>query len=661
MADTPSIPPSSVTINSGTPSTTPVTPVSSPAPVQPVQPPQLTLSEVTVRQAPQALTQPQVPVTVEGRVVSSNPQTQEVRIQTTSGEVTVQSDARLPPDTKVTVEVYTERSQTRANIVVQRQMDLQTQQLEKIIEPPPTLQAGQKVTALLLSGSPPVQLEQLATAIETLKKTDPQKLLQKFSPELLQKLFTAPDLKNFLKELPQQPLKQLTEFVAVNNILPKQEQNTPAAMIKQFISAYLPQFLGGKTENPVAPENNAPDTLDNNMLQITRAQLHAKATQQTIQPPSSPASPPPSQNTGSGRNLFGMNLAVAEMVEKGISPQIVPDTSRAPAPLPRNMYQLNVVSIFPPNTLPEKITAALEKLAETPRQIPLQKAEVETTTSGGQPILKTPDSHFVIKTPASLPVGSTVIFEAAPMTQEQIIASQQQGTEKTPLLQNPASTEFDPLFSPAWPALRDALQDLQQNDPATAQMLRHTLPTPTPHLVPTALFFLAALRLGAVDNWLGDNTLKALRDAGKKDLIDRLGKDFGRISSQSKEPLSEEWRSISMPLLHDDQLSQMQFYVRQQYDQEQAGKDGENKPSTRFLLNLHLSRMGEIQLDGFIQKKHFDIILRTEESLPLNMRQELMKRFAQGLEQVQMQGGISFQTRQQGWVTVELPKQATYI
>jgi hypothetical protein len=35
-----------------------------------------------------------------------------------------------------------------------------------------------------------------------------------------------------------------------------------------------------------------------------------------------------------------------------------------------------------------------------------------------------------------------------------------------------------------------------------------------------------------------------------------------------------------------------------------------------------------------------------------------MQGFARGLDQVQMQGGITFQARRQGWVTVELPHQA---
>jgi hypothetical protein len=172
-------------------------------------------------------------------------------------------------------------------------------------------------------------------------------------------------------------------------------------------------------------------------------------------------------------------------------------------------------------------------------------------------------------------------------------------------------------------------------------------------MTPTALFFLAALRSGSVNNWLGTNTLQALQTV-KKGSVDALSDDFDKLSAQAKDTLPGNWRSISIPLRYEDQVSQMQFYVRHQNDQEQGekGQSG-SKPSTRFILNLSLSRMGAVQLDGYIHKKSFDVILRTEDKLPFDMRQELMKRFAQGLDQVQMQGGISFQTRQQGWMVPE--------
>jgi hypothetical protein len=215
-----------------------------------------------------------------------------------------------------------------------------------------------------------------------------------------------------------------------------------------------------------------------------------------------------------------------------------------------------------------------------------------------------------------------------------------------------AAPDSGTLQKSLWPALQEALHALPPASVA-AQALKNTLPTPTQQLAPTALFFLAALRSGAIENWLGANTLQALQQ-GKKGIVDNLTQDFDKLAAQSKDVLPGNWRSISIPLRYDDQISQMQFYVRQQHDQDEKEKgQGGGKPATRFILNLSLSRMGALQLDGFIQKKNFDMILRTEEKLPFGMRQELMKRFALGLDQVQMQGGISFQTRQQGWMVPE--------
>jgi hypothetical protein len=240
-----------------------------------------------------------------------------------------------------------------------------------------------------------------------------------------------------------------------------------------------------------------------------------------------------------------------------------------------------------------------------------------------------------------VPTGSKIIFTAKPIAPNDIL---QQG------LFSAATNDLPPENT--WSTLQSVLQALPAGS-AAAQALRNTLPTPTQQLAPTALLFLAALRSGDIGNWLGANTLQTLLQSGKKELADALSSDFDKLSTQSKNILPGNWRAVSIPLRHESQISQMQFYVRRQHDQEQDKKSGANKPATRFILNVTLSRMGALQLDGFIQKKNFDIILRTDEKLPFDMRQELMKRFAQGLDQVQMQGGISFQTRQQGWMMPE--------
>ncbi|MCE9507426.1 MAG: hypothetical protein K8R48_03805 [Alphaproteobacteria bacterium] len=647
MTDTPSIRhsyPSAAPTPGNTPS----------AAVNPVAAPQLNLSELPVNNAPEALTLPASPAIIEGRVISSNPQAQEIRIQTAAGEVVVHSDVVLPPDTKVSVRLYSDQNRVLANITVLRQTAGQPQQLEAALQPPPELKVGQTVMAMLLPAPTPLQTEQLAAP---LKKT-----------------FVPPDTRSA------PPPREEEENVFMPKSLPPAGETRTAGapdqrpatlgpnLIQKLLTTYFPSSWVGEPDISATPASSAPDLLDNSLLRIAPATLQGKTVQQAIPMPQqlpAPAADTPVKNpeplpvlpgANPGESLLVLNsggipaFTGAGMAEKEIF--------QPAAPLPKNMYQLTILKIFPPQTPPEQIKAALQGPVESPLRLPPQSAEVEAVTPGGSPILKTADSHFITRTPAGIPVGSTVIFEAAPLTPEQAVSSlRPQGMGNIPPAQAGMAPEFDPMFSTTWPTLSEALQVIQQADPVVAQAFRHSLPTPTAHLAPSALFFMAALRQGAIESWLGGNAIKTLEAAGKKGLIDRLGRDFSKISSQSKELLIDDWRSITIPLLHDDQISQMQFYVRRQLDHGHTDNDSEQKQVTRFILNLSLSRIGEMQLDGFIQKKNFNIVLRTESSLPFEMRQEIMKHFAQGLGQVHMQGGVSFQTRQQGWVTMLMPQQ----
>lgn len=594
MADIPSVRP--------TAPTTPVTGNNTPQ-----------LSNAPVQQAPATVT---TPVQLTGTVVSSNPQTQQLNIQTQQGLIVVQSTASLPPNTPVTIELYTVNAQMRATVTVMQQniaqqTQAQVQTLENAIQPnaqpaatPPSLQEGDTVTALQLPQQPAAQ-----TAAAQVESTGLQNVQPPLSPQQLQEVLTTPDT------------------------------------LRQLLSAYMPQKTSDETAVPATAGNTTPDIPDDNLLQIMQAQLQAKTTQENIQSPPAPGNTKQAAFSPLTTTLDALISSSGETSQKtsGFSEllrQLIPQNIQESTPAPQNMFQLHILKILPPATTLAQITAAMQKMPAS-----AQTGEIETTTSGGQPILQTADEHFVVSTPVTVPTGSKIIFEATPMTPKQIV---QTGLFSLPESGAPQSS--------TWPALQQALQTLQPAGPqaAAAQSLRNTLPTPTPQLAPAALFFLAALRSGSISNWLGANTLQALQQVGQKQLAASLSSDFDKLAAQSKDMLPGDWRSVSIPIRYDEQISQMQFYVRQQHDQERQGNDQTSgKPATRFILNLSLSRMGPVQLDGFIQKKNFDIILRTEDRLPLDMRQELMKRFAQGLDQVQMQGGISFQTRQQGWMVPE--------
>ncbi len=697
-----------------------VTPPAPPSPVSGNSALQANIPNAAVAKAPPALTAPPQPVEVSGTVISSNPQAQKLSIQTPQGEIVVQTSAALPTDTPVLLEIFTSNAQTRATVSVVRQgaSDAQAQAreataqglqtLENAITTPatqqqsaPPLQEGSILAALQLPAATsapsqipassvplpaaptqetitPLQIDQLAAAIEGLKKTGQQDILKTRAPaRLLDAFLKTADLKPLLERLPPQTQQSLAEaFLSA----PQTPAEKPADILQQIISTYMPPEAGKQnaaSAPPNAQSEPAPEAFDHNLLHIARAQLLARATQENLQTSSAPGDNKPEKFLPLASTLDMLATALGEETPSGVTAlmrQLMPQDLQARLPLPQNMFRIHILKILPPETTSAQTQTALQEAragqpaTQTAQHIKLQIATVETLASGGKPILQTTGGeHFVLTTPAAVPLGSKIILTATPMAAKDILQSIQTGLAAAP------NGAIIPQKE-GWPALQQALQALSstQGEQTTAitsaataamttaataagQILHNSLPTPTQRLVPTALFFLAALRSGDIKNWLGENTLRAIEKIAAKGLSDALSSDFGKMSAQAKTTLPGGWRVLSIPLRHEEQISQMQFYVRRQEDREQKSEiSGPSKPATRFILNMTFSRLGPLQLDGYVHKKSFDMVMRTEDSLPLDMRQELMKRFASGLAQVDMQGGIAFQTRRQGWMVPEV-------
>jgi hypothetical protein len=679
-----------------------------PANTQPQQPGQRTLPQAPVTQAPPQLQSPPQPVSLPGRIISSDPAAQLLRIDTPQGEIDVKSSAQLAPGTDVTVSLFMNRTTTMASITVLRQQIRISTDLEQIIPlpeaeeaQPPPLKAGDTVTALQLpseehtatvAGGAPVaaapqappatttpQAAMLLTiehAVETIRKMTPAELDRLplppgIRPEQVKALLNAPNPGQILRALPPDMQQKISAFLSA--IAGKPTPQSPDARQPQAMQRVAAQQTKTPEALPPSLPEALPETVDSNLLQILRTQVGAKLTRQIVQ-----QAPLPETHTTPpiGRILSALLPLVEKLMPQQDAPQPgpLPDTMiaktlprmlQAAISLPQNMFQIKIVQVIPP--------AAQAIEAEPPEspapalpQAQMMHGEVESVTPGGLPIIRADNgTHFVLQAPATVPVGSRIVFEARPMTPYEVM----QQIAARPPSSLPDEPHFEPFAAKKWPALAQALEMIEQSAPAVAATVRESLPglppsvaspsaPPAARLAPPALLFLAALRLGDVGNWLGEKTLQALRTAGHADLADRLTEDFGKIAEQSQAPLPGGWKMISMPLLHDEHLSQMQFFVRRQDEREGGGQQGSTRPVTRFLLNLSLSRLGDMQLDGLVHQKQFDLILRTGDPLTLDIRQEIMKRFAAGLDQTGMQGGVSFQAKRQNWVMVESPERA---
>ncbi len=258
-------------------------------------------------------------------------------------------------------------------------------------------------------------------------------------------------------------------------------------------------------------------------------------------------------------------------------------------------------------------------------------SRVTAVTHAGQPVLSTPLGTLTLEIQAPLPIGSRLTL-ALP-------------AEAVP---QPAGASWAPAalgtLAHTWPALEETLQTLREigapgaGAPAASEMV----PRPGPKLTSGLLFFFAALG-GDVGRWLGNQAMQALKSAGHETLLTRLGQDFGQLSRLAESP-GGDWRLFFIPLLDGDQVQQLRLFLRHG-QQGSDGSDGEEDDEpTRFVVELELSHLGDLQLDGLVRDKRFDLILRTRAPLPEFMRRDIAQIFQDANGATGYAGNIAFQS-----------------
>jgi hypothetical protein len=268
---------------------------------------------------------------------------------------------------------------------------------------------------------------------------------------------------------------------------------------------------------------------------------------------------------------------------------------------------------------------------------------VTGNTPPGQPQVQTLAGLLTLQIGSQLPAGTRLALD---LPQQQLAAL----TAQT-LPQGLPEAAGGPLsLAYAWPALQLALDGLETLDAAEARALLSPqgpatpLPQPGARLSSAMLFFINALAGGNPGAWLGDllggQAGKRLERAGQSELLNRLRGDLGGMSRLA-EAGGDNWRLLPIPLYNNGQVQQMRMFLRRRRDgSKQRGKDGE---ATRFVLEVSLTRLGDLQLDGLVRPKRFDLILRSRQSLPLAMRQDISAIFESANGATGFEGSITFQ------------------
>lgn len=275
---------------------------------------------------------------------------------------------------------------------------------------------------------------------------------------------------------------------------------------------------------------------------------------------------------------------------------------------------------------------------------PVTVATVTGAQVGGQPVVATDRGLLVLQAHPGLPAGTRLTLEALPPPAPTTL---------------PRLAPLDPMGSRDWPALQHALDALAQSDPQSARAVTSAiLPQVNARLATNMALFMGIVRSGVDPRaWIGDRGARALEAAGRGELVDRLAEDLRGLQRQA-EGAGGEWRTYPLPLLHGGMMDRVVVRVRRREDDEEGEVEAAERRGggTRFLVDVNLSRLGPLQLDGLVRPKRLDLIVRSRDALPEALRTELRLIYAGALADLRLAGDLGFQSgRGASWVPLPVP------
>lgn len=197
----------------------------------------------------------------------------------------------------------------------------------------------------------------------------------------------------------------------------------------------------------------------------------------------------------------------------------------------------------------------------------------------------------------------------------------------------------------------DLFQAFYQATPQAAQILGRIIPSPanTANFGPALLLFAAAMKSGDLQAWLGDKKSDMLQKLGKAQLASRLSGETSSLAGQTDAPASE-WKSLPIPMLWQNEISKVMFHVRKEPSED--GRDPKDSDQTRFVMDLSLSKMGDVQLDGMVRGKQVDLIVRTQMPVSFPMQDAMRTAYAKALDGTDIYGEIGFQSNVKEWAHI---------
>jgi hypothetical protein len=260
----------------------------------------------------------------------------------------------------------------------------------------------------------------------------------------------------------------------------------------------------------------------------------------------------------------------------------------------------------------------------------LISAQVAATTPSGQPILYTPLGVMITDEKLSLLAGQKIKLQIIP------------NKIRIPTDITPELRVSDYFNFREWTNLEKMIEEIRTTQHSiNMESIISKIPKPDNKMTAKMLFFLQALKGASIKNWLGiDNSI--FLEKTNPDLFKQLDEDFLILSRNLIEPGTNEWRTTIIPIMNGLGLDHFQFHTQ---DQSFHKENHADKKGARFIIDLELSHLGRIQIDGLTRKtnKNFDLIIRSERDLGNQIKKQINTIYLNFSKIMTFSGQISFQ------------------
>lgn len=312
-------------------------------------------------------------------------------------------------------------------------------------------------------------------------------------------------------------------------------------------------------------------------------------------------------------------------------------------------------SLLPPDeasTLPTSTSSPINYAASTTAPLaaqttntPLLSPSVQVMQPPTYPVLSgqvmgaTPKNEVLVNTaagvlvlaqhPSNLPVGTHLTISILHVDEPPIVSIKDDIAQGSPK---------------DWSSLQQ-IAALAQQEPFLLQIARNQ---PT-HIGSQLIFLLAALGFKEPKSLLGEDILNRLRNARKPELLEKLADDISQNqqtwSRLADTPLAD-WKSVHLPLPQDSSFLRLAVHFR---DEPQEKQSTHHETAQHLVVELELTRLGPMILDGLIYRKRLEMTLHTQRTLPSQLQKEIDESFQNALSGLAWSGSIRFHTAAQLW------------